>query len=939
MIEWIVSSSALILMLALLRQLFYKRLSMRVCYGLWLAVAVRLLVPVTFFESSISVLNLVRLPEVSGGVKEETETGEGWQGEKRDVGQAEPGPYGMRDIFSVTAAAGEGDAGAKTPEVGGRQGTVGESAGVAVGNAGLAVGNAGVAVGSAGLTVGNTGMDVGNAGLAVGNAGMAVGNAGLINGNAGLASGNAGMAVGNAGLINGNAGLASGNAGMAVGNAGLRNGKESLLQGKNSDKSGRDEKIPSEPGTASIGAGAGSGAGAAKMAAVLRCIWLCGAVGCALAAAMINFNYQRNIYLSRRCFQDCGESRLPVYVSAAVRTPCMFGVLHPAVYLSTDDVEEKALRYILCHENTHYRHRDNLWALVRVACLCIHWYNPLVWLAATLSRQDCELACDEETIRRLGRGERIDYGRVLLEFSVQGGTALGGLRLSTTMSGKKKQLRERLLMITRTPQNHVAALAVVLLAAPLMFTAAFTRSRAEERQTGGDIPAGAFFRESQESAKENLKMKSTKEPLRGEAPDADEEKAYIVSADGLEHVSVTVSQGDGGKYTLQVVSEPIPEGGAYHILRIDLYRGEGGEVLQSVCPDKVKPLYTRAVSQEASGEQESRLSYQMDGKLSFAKPLQNFDDLPLYAVSRFLSADNGPILSDSPDGGIVVVDLNFDGCLDFCIQAGTGSANIPYYCYLWNPEEGRYEHGAMIPNVQVDEEAELVVSPAEEGEGIRSVKYYRFDEENRLHMVRYVEENSSPDALFPVWDLNYCRAEAYGVEAVDDLASAVNYGGELNERLVYWAKQALTELYEWSGTKMNKAYFTTSAFGDFFFGQSEQDVRASRTFYTRCYGAKAGFSDCIESITVATERVVWYSTVTQWNAPEGIKDMTDAQVVEWYFGRLPLTEGEISAGMEESGENSYVIEAESGKYYEIEFNRASREVSSIYGPYSVYPEH
>ena len=58
MIEWVISSSVLIIMLIVIRQLFRKTLSMRVRYALWLAVALRLLIPVSFFESSLSILNL-----------------------------------------------------------------------------------------------------------------------------------------------------------------------------------------------------------------------------------------------------------------------------------------------------------------------------------------------------------------------------------------------------------------------------------------------------------------------------------------------------------------------------------------------------------------------------------------------------------------------------------------------------------------------------------------------------------------------------------------------------------------------------------------------------------------------------------------------------------------------------------------------------------------
>ena len=66
---------------------------------------------------------------------------------------------------------------------------------------------------------------------------------------------------------------------------------------------------------------------------------------------------------------------------------------------------------------------DNGWALVRALCLVVWWFDPLVWLAAALSRRDGELACDEAVLKTLGPACRFDYGHTLLALSTASGRA------------------------------------------------------------------------------------------------------------------------------------------------------------------------------------------------------------------------------------------------------------------------------------------------------------------------------------------------------------------------------------------------------------------------------------------------------------------------------------------------------------------------------------
>lgn len=107
--------------------------------------------------------------------------------------------------------------------------------------------------------------------------------------------------------------------------------------------------------------------------------------------------------------------KYPVYLAEHLPSPCLFGLLRPAVYLTPAAVESpETLRHVLAHETTHARHLDPLWSLLRCVCLAVYWFDPLVWIAAVVSRRDCELACDEGALKRLGEAERIPYGRTLL---------------------------------------------------------------------------------------------------------------------------------------------------------------------------------------------------------------------------------------------------------------------------------------------------------------------------------------------------------------------------------------------------------------------------------------------------------------------------------------------------------------------------------------------
>lgn len=168
--------------------------------------------------------------------------------------------------------------------------------------------------------------------------------------------------------------------------------------------------------------------------------------------------------------------KYPVYLmEEGLVSPCLFGLARPAVYLTPAAMADgETLRHVLAHEQTHARHGDPLWALLRSVCLAIYWFNPLVWWAAVASREDCELACDEGALERLDASERIPYGQTLLRLiPVQRGTG-SVLLTATTMTSDKKRLTERITQIAENRKMKTAALWTVLAAIALVCAATFT---------------------------------------------------------------------------------------------------------------------------------------------------------------------------------------------------------------------------------------------------------------------------------------------------------------------------------------------------------------------------------------------------------------------------------------------------------------------------------
>ena len=206
----------------------------------------------------------------------------------------------------------------------------------------------------------------------------------------------------------------------------------------------------------------------------LTYVWYAGMAGVGAWFLFTNLRFARALRKARTPYRVEG-CRYPVYLVSALPSPCLFGVLRPAVYLNEKALQSPdALRFVLAHEQTHARHLDPLWSLLRGVCLTVYWFDPLVWLAAVLSREDCELACDEGTLRALGADERAAYGKTLLALVPVCDKPQNPLLGATTMTSGKRSLKERITRIAENRQAKAAAVFAVVALAALVCVVSFT---------------------------------------------------------------------------------------------------------------------------------------------------------------------------------------------------------------------------------------------------------------------------------------------------------------------------------------------------------------------------------------------------------------------------------------------------------------------------------
>ena len=145
---------------------------------------------------------------------------------------------------------------------------------------------------------------------------------------------------------------------------------------------------------------------------------------------------------------DCEEklkikTRVELSCNPLIASPMLIGFFRPRIILPVGEWEDKELSYIFVHELIHYKQRDMFYKWLIQIVVCVHWFNPFVYLLEKEVNKSCELSCDEKVISVLDDTARREYGDILISFLKSNNLYKSSLA-SVTLTEGAEQLKERL---------------------------------------------------------------------------------------------------------------------------------------------------------------------------------------------------------------------------------------------------------------------------------------------------------------------------------------------------------------------------------------------------------------------------------------------------------------------------------------------------------------
>lgn len=146
---------------------------------------------------------------------------------------------------------------------------------------------------------------------------------------------------------------------------------------------------------------------------VLLGLWFIGVIAVFVLFLSRNAGFKRNVKRQRSLYGK--KDGLLVYFVDKHIGSCLVGLVHPQIYVSK--VASDSLdwcRWIVKHELCHYRAMDHWYGVLRLLCIVLQWFNPLVWYAAACSIEDLEIVCDYRVVKDEEPEAQMSYGKCLI---------------------------------------------------------------------------------------------------------------------------------------------------------------------------------------------------------------------------------------------------------------------------------------------------------------------------------------------------------------------------------------------------------------------------------------------------------------------------------------------------------------------------------------------
>ncbi|MCI8370802.1 MAG: hypothetical protein HFI75_00105 [Lachnospiraceae bacterium] len=249
-------------------------------------------------------------------------------------------------------------------------------------------------------------------------------------------------------------------------------------------------------------------------------IWMAGILGLLGYSFLSSYNLRKKLRILE---QKEGYAIVP-----QLETPLVFGIIHPRIYLPVGLTAEE-IPYILEHERVHIRRRDYLVKPLAFLLLCIHWFNPLVWLAFFCMDKDMEMSCDEAVLKKLGHKIKQDYSTSLLSLAC-GRTFFNGGPLAFGEQGVKERIKN----VLRYKKPRILGIVLTISVITLSFLTLLSDPASTDKQEETPIKEAAVLPSPKpDSPKPVQTARPTTKPVSSQMPESDRPEIHYPDIDNL----------------------------------------------------------------------------------------------------------------------------------------------------------------------------------------------------------------------------------------------------------------------------------------------------------------------------------------------------------------------------------------------------------------------
>lgn len=202
---------------------------------------------------------------------------------------------------------------------------------------------------------------------------------------------------------------------------------------------------------------------------LLAAVWAVGVLVLAVRAVAGYARLRHTVALACKTEDGC-------YSGACVPAPFTLGIFRPRIYLPAA-LTGAARQAVVLHERTHLRRHDPQTKPLYYAVVCLHWFNPLAWLAFRQLEREMESACDEAAVRDCDTAARNAYCESILQYALQGRLAPGSLAFG------QGSVKTRIVHLLHYRKLGAGALLVCAAAVGLSVTACMMQPQVEEAST------------------------------------------------------------------------------------------------------------------------------------------------------------------------------------------------------------------------------------------------------------------------------------------------------------------------------------------------------------------------------------------------------------------------------------------------------------------------